>query len=478
MFLVGKPNMNNLKKLNHLIFMFFIFSILSTSYANSLHSKNLQAIAEEVYIYAYPLVVMDVTKAVMTNVLQPQPNNNPRAPVNQLVSAKSFPDPNFKDIIRPNVDTLYTVGWLDLRKEPIILSVPNTNNHYYLLPLMDAWTEIFASPGTRTAGNQAKKWLIVGPNWKKPLPKGVNVIQSPTDDLWIIGRVQANSTEDYPAVHAIQQQFKLTPLSQLENTNDAVSVGKVNASIDMKTPPPEQVAKMDALTFFARFANALMKNPPHADDKRIIEKMKLMGITPGKRLNLNEFNQDQIITLNAAQKSAFEKIKNSGIHHYSLVNGWHINNKDVGIYGTDYLKRAVIAMYALGANLLKDAMYISLRDDQNNHPLSGKYRYVLHFKRGQTPPVRAFWSLTLYDSSGYLVPNKIDRYAIGDKNRLTFNEDGSLNIYIQHDKPDDDKVSNWLPSPEGDFNLLLRLYWPEYKVIAKGWKPPLIKTIE
>lgn len=442
----------------------------------ALPQQNPSQTIQKAYIYAYPLVLMGTTNEVMTNVIKPdQPS---RAPVNQLLNVREFPRPDMKDVIRPNVDTLYSMAWLDLSKEPMVLVLPDSNGRYYLIQMLDAWSDVFASLGKRTTGTKPNRFAIVGPNWKGALPTGVKKISSPTNLVWIIGRTQTNGVADYENVHQFQNGLKLLPLSQLDNPNYQPPYGKIDTTLDDTTPPPKQVAEMDIMTFFKEFAELLKSNPPDPTDQKILSDIKQIGLIPGKEFNTEKFTSDEINTWNQAGKMAAKKIAESKPIGSQLIQGWLTQRNNIGTYDNNYLARAVIARQGLGANLPQDAIYSSATVDSNNQPLTGKNNYLLHFNKNQLPPVRAFWSLTLYDAEGYFAPNSAKRYALGDRDPLQYNKDGSLDIYIQHAAPEQTKLSNWLPAPNDKFNLLMRLYWPKSAILSGHWSPPAIKKID
>lgn len=453
-----------------------VFTILSLIFISYIHAApsdqtNLNDIAKEVYIYAYPLVLMDITKNVMTNVSAPVSfGPGMKTPVNQFANMMAFPSPTFEAVVRPNADTLYASAWLDLTKEPMVLSVPNSEGRYYLLPMLDAWTNVFASPGTRTTGNKSGNFVIVGPAWKGTIPAGLKTISAPTNLVWLVGRIQTNGPTDYDNVHKFQKQLKLVPLSAWHKGKYTPPTYPVNPKIDMQTSPPKQVASMDGLSFFKHFTNLLKTNPPHPSDTKIITQMKRLGINPGKDLDETTLTKEQKEAMNQAQNTTLPIIRQSIISSSKPVNGWIIRRKDIGSYDNHYMTRAGIALVGLGANLPQDAIYPITFVDNQGQPLNGENRYVIHFAKNQIPPVNGFWSLTLYNPSGYFVENQIHRYAIGDRDKLHFNEDGSLDIFIQHEPPADQ--SNWLPAPKSDFNLTLRLYWPKVSVINGEWSPP------
>ncbi|HTP48104.1 MAG TPA: DUF1254 domain-containing protein [Casimicrobiaceae bacterium] len=424
--------------------------------------QQLQRLAREVYVYAYPLVLMDVTREVMTA----------KAPINTFQNKRSFPDPSFTDVVSPNADTLYSSAWLDLSSGPVLLSVPDTKGRYYLMPMLDAWTNVFQSPGKRTIGTEKREFAIVGPKWKGELPKNAEEIRAPTDMVWIIGRTQTNGKADYAAVARIQDQFKLTPLSRSRKPAPASA-----ASIDLKTPPVEQVAKMDARTFFSRVAMLLPDNPPAKEDTAMVERMKQLGIVPGQPFDVSKLDAASAKGLQDGAKSGLDAIVAAASGSTGdIKNGW-IVNWDLGRYGTNYGLRAITAYVGLGANAPEDAIYPYTHLDGGGRRLNGANRYVLHFDKGKTPPAEAFWSLTMYNDKHFFVANPIDRYAIGDRDKLHYNANGSLDLYIQNENPGKDKESNWLPAPKGDFNLILRVYWPKQEMLERRWEPPAVQRV-
>ncbi len=250
----------------------------------------------------------------------------------------------------------------------------------------------------------------------------------------------------------------------------------MDPSLDMKTPPPVQLAKMSAQKYFEMFAELMKNNPPHELDWPMVVQLRQIGIVPGKDFAFSKLDPQTQKALERAvgegQKMIEDRIQRSGI----FVNGWTITREGIGNYGTSYLQRAAVALVGLGANVPEDAVYPMAFVDSERRPYNGSNRYVLHFDNGQLP-VNAFWSLTVYDEDGYFADNSIQRYAIGDRDKLKFNNDGSLDIYIQHESPGKDKESNWLPAPKDTFNLIIRLYWPKIEILTGEWNPPAVERI-
>jgi hypothetical protein len=366
------------------------------------------------------------------------------------------------------------MAWLDLSRGPYVLHLPEEDDRFYLMPILDAWSEVIGSPGTRTTGNGAGDFALTGPQWSGTLPAGVREIKSRTNMLWLAGRTYTSGTpQDYAAVHAIQDQYSLVPLANFGKPSSPPE-GAVDPSIDMKTPPREQVHQMDAGTFYALLARLMQENPPYPDDAPMVAKLTQLGIVGD--FNISRVSPNVAQALARAPDAALKKI----IAHYPnagrIVNGWILSTGS-GHYGIDYLQRALVAYVGLGGNLPADAYYPIAQVDGQGKPLTGAHDYVMHFAKGGTPPVNAFWSVTLYNKGYFLVSNPINRYSLSGRDPLKYNEDGSLNLYIQKDSPSGDKASNWLPAPEGDFLLMMRLYWPKENapsILDGTWEPPLI----
>jgi hypothetical protein len=328
--------------------------------ADRTHEIGIQA-----YIYAYPMILMEMTRRVSTNVEAPR---GPAAPMNQLAHLRAFPDHTFREVVRPNADTLYSIVWFDVSKEPMVLSVCDTGGRYYMLPMLDMWTDVIATPGSRTSGTKAASFAIVGPKWQGDLPDGVEPIRSPTRIGWIIGRTQTNGAADYENVHQIQDGYKLTPLSQWGKSYMPPAKVPVNATWDMKTPPPVQVAKMNAEAYFELFAKLLKDNPPHEADWNMVEQLKQIGIIPGEDFDLSRLSAEEQKALERAVGDAQKIIaeKQTG----EVVNGWQIAREMMGNYGTSYSQRALIALIGLGANVPEDAVYPLSKVDSEGRPIT------------------------------------------------------------------------------------------------------------
>lgn len=441
----------------------------------TLTEQEAKEIGVEAYIYLYPLVLMDATRRQAINVEAGKVMG--RGPMNVFTHVPAFPPVEFKDVVRPNFDTLYSITWLDLTQEPMIVAAPDTEDRYYLLPMLDMWSDLFACPGKRTTGTHAGCFAVVLPCWQGQLPDGVERINSPTPYVWIVGRTQTNGSTDYPAVHKVQSGYTITPLSQWGKPPQPVTA-TIDPTVDMETPPMIQVDTMAASQYFTYAAELLKVNPPHITDQPIIARMKRLGIEVGKSFDFNHADPTVKEALKLAVPEALQAMKDKIPTLARIVNGWQMNTDTMGVYGNYYLKRAIIAMVGLGAILPEDAVYPQNIVDADENSLTGANKYVMHFAKDEIPPVNAFWSVTLYDADGFPTDNNLKRYAIGDRDELDFNpEDGSLDLYFQHESPGTDKESNWLPAPTGDFNLTMRLYAPTSEVTNGQWAPPLVRRV-
>ena len=430
----------------------------------------------EAYVYFYPAVSIDVTRRVATNI---EAGKRPMfGPMNAFSHARAFPTADFKAVVRPNFDTLYSSAWLDLTKEPMVVSAPDTGGRYYLLPMLDTWSDVFASPGKRTSGTKAASFAVVPPGWQGQLPAGVQKIQAPTPYVWVIGRTQTNGPKDYEAVSKVQDGYTVTPLSQWGKPPQPVKA-VIDPSVDMKTPPLDQVNKMPAAAYFKYAAEIMKLNPPHLTDWSTLARLKRIGIEPGKSFDYEKLDPSIQQALDKAATDGLKGMYAKLPTFARVVNGWQMNTDTMGVYGDYYLKRAAVALIGLGANQPEDAIYPLNFADAHGKPLVGEHKYVLHFSKEELPPVDAFWSVTMYDAAGFQVANSLNRFAIGGRDDLKYNADGSLDLYLQNENPGSDKESNWLPSPStGTLGVTMRLYAPKAQALDGRWNPPAIRRVD
>lgn len=428
----------------------------------------------EAYVFLYPLVLMDVTRRQMIN-MEPGKQFG-RGPMGAFTHARAYPGADFKDVVRVNFDTLYSVAWLDVRSEPVVVSAPDTKGRYYMLPMMDMWTDVFANPGTRTSGNDAHDFAVVPAGWAGQLPPGVERIETPTPMVWIIGRVKTDGPADYDAVHQVQDALRITPLSSWGKQPPPVPV-VIDPSVDMTTPPLDQVNAMSGTEFFRHGAELMKVHRPHLTDWSALARLRRIGIEVGESFDADALDPAARQALDTVPGDAQKVLLGRLPALVRVVNGWQSNLDTMGVYGDFYVKRALVAMVGLGANPAEDAVYPLLLADADGKPLDGGSSYVLHFDADSLPPVDAFWSVTMYDGQGFQAANPIGRFAIGDRDPLRFNPDGSLDLYLQHDSPGGDKEANWLPAPEGPLGVTMRLYSPRPAILDGSWAPPPVQRI-
>ncbi len=458
-----------------LAFLFCPVLPLSAQTQSSITDEAVGATAADAYLYFYPLITMDITRKQSTNIEAGKEFG--KGPMNTFVNIPAYPSADMKMVVRVNFDTLYSIAWLDLTKEPQVVSVPDTGGRFYLLPMLDMWTDVFASPGWRTTGTRAGSFVITPPGWSGTIPEGATRIDAPTPYVWIIGRTRTDGAADYDAVHKIQAGYRVTPLSRPGKAPEPVTIA-TDPNVDMKTPPKVQVDTMPAAKYFAYAAELLKLHPPHITDQPIIAQLKQIGIEPGRSFDFDRLAPNVKKALESAPEAALQLMAWKVPTLARVANGWSMNTDTMGVYGNYYLKRAIVAQMGLGANLPEDAIYpLNLFDDAGK-PLDGANRYMIHFDKGATPPVNAFWSITLYDSDGFQVANGINRFAVSSYMPFKTNADGSLDLYFQNASPGKDREVNWLPAPKGAFNLTMRLYGPKSEALTGKWNPPPVTKVQ
>jgi len=434
-----------------------------------------QQIAREAYTYGYPLVTMDLTRRQQTNVREP---DDAHAPMGQLIKMRAYPAVDNKGAAAPNADTMYTMVWYDLSTEPWVFSIPDMGDRFYIMPVLSSYNEVFHVAGSRATGGKPQKFVITGPGWSGPLPEGLTQVKSPTALVWICGRIYCTGTpEDYKAVHEVQDQYSSVPLSAYGKAYSPPPA-VVDEKFDMKTAVRKQVNALSLEEFFDYFARLLKNNPPKPEDAAIVARMARIGIVPGQDLDRSKLpvlggKLDPKIAL----LEMVEILKTT-----KAVNGWLYWTSDAGTYGTDYAQRAMVTLIGPGLNFPQDAVYPFSEKDEHGEKYDGAaHNYVIHFEKGQMPPVKGFWSLTMYDPEFFFVPNPINRYNLSQRNTFVTNPDGSVDLYLQAESPGPDKEANWLPAPKGKFIPMLRLYWPQDtppSILGGSWKPPALKIAQ
>jgi len=431
------------------------------------------AVGMEEYVYGYPLVMMDVTREVLTAAPK---SGEFAAPINQFARIREYVGPSVVNVVRISVNSLWSYGFLDLQQEPMVVSLPDMDGRYIVMQALNMWTDDFASAGTRTNGGKAGNYLIVGPGWNGTAPKDVDhVFRCSTRYAWVLVQMSAASPADFPAIHVKQDQLKITPLSAWGKPYTPPTNVAVDPNVDLTATPSDQVRLMTGATFFGRLAKLLQENPPYVADSKMIGRLKTLGVEPGKPFDPTKLDAGTLVGINKVPTVAFQQFW-SGPYSMKGVNGW-FNMLDLGNYGTDYNTRAFIAFAGLGALTKEDAVYPSAFVDSTGTALDGGSKYVLHFPKGQLPPSKAgVWSISPYRDNFY-VTNALGRYGILSSMPLKYNADGSLDVYLQRNSPGADKESNWLPiPPSGSYNVTVRIYQPEQSILDGTYKlPPILK---
>lgn len=433
-------------------------------------TNDLAAIAVEGYAYFYPLMIMEETRRQAVG-----GHGAMASPTNVLRHIRTYPTADFREVVRPNFDTLYSVAFIDVRTEPMVVHSPALTDRFWMLPLYDMWTDAFAVPGSRTSGSGDTTIAICLPTWEGVLPDGVVRIDAPTPVMWMIGRTQTNGPKDYDYIHAHQDAMSLMPLSAWPGPAPVVEAqDDPSVSTD---DPPKVVAALSGADYFARAVALAAEYGPHPTDYSQLARLGHLGIRIGEEFDASQQSKDVQDAIAAAPAGAAKLLVERMGSVGRVRNGWMIMADGIGVFGNAYVKRAIIARLGLGANPPEDAIYPLLQADADGDPLDGSNSYVIHFDKGELPPAGAFWSVTMYDAEGYQAANELHRFAIGDRDDLVFNADGSLDLYLQHERPADDKVANWLPAPTGPIAVTMRIYEPGPELFSGAWVPPPVRKV-
>ena len=435
----------------------------------------LNSAAVSAYEYLYPLVNQYFSERIQTDVSAPNDSTS-QAPVNQLYNNSLAP---LQNNTGPNADTLYTGGWLDLSKGPIILHVPNYHSRYYTVEFSDAWTNTFSIIGTPTTGTASANYALVDPGWHGVLPAGVKKIQAPTNLVGLLARTLVYGQGDLNTADAYRRQITLTPLKDFGRNYTPPSHVPAATGINTVAPVAQQVANLTGTQFFSLASRLLITNPPLAGDRAtgVLKTLSRVGVTPGSFFDLSHLTSQQLAAVKQAPASGTAKVtadaaafERSG----KFLGQWYNLPSDLSEYGTHFADRAGAAatgVFVL-ANPAAEALYLSAFTDSTGKPLNGSNDYEITFAADHFPPASYFWSVTLYQSSAELYPNAFNRYEIGNRSPFKLNPNGSLTIYVGNSVPAPDLESNWIPAPKAPFTLTLRLYGPEENIIHAGYAPP------
>ncbi|MCW8327447.1 DUF1254 domain-containing protein [Photobacterium sp. SDRW27] len=443
---------------------------------NQIAIETNQALANETYtlgvnayLWGSTLVRMEQISRQYTDLSQTQADTSYRGPLNQFGHARRLSSPADTDMPTANRDTLYSSAILDLSQEPLVLSVPDVTDRYFVINMFDMWHNLFQYVGTRETGSLAKQFLIVPPGWKDDgtTPRNLNIIESPTSKVWLWGRTQVFGEQDYAAANTIQDKYTLTPLS--------VYSGQAKKPVKFKSLPPRPGKTDDPLRFFVELGEYLKANPLPERQQALAGQFAKIGLTTDQGFDRSAVTTAMKKTLIKAiedgQKIVSAQAANPG--NLEMKDGW-VYTFALDSFGDDNAMRSLIAHPYLGGQGPKEAIYPMAATDAKGVPLNGQNDYTMKFD-GE-PPVGSFWSVTVYDAkSKLLVDNEIDRYNINDLTDINKNKDGSFEIHFSSDKPKGSEAQNWLPTPDGPFYVLARLYIPSKEVLDMSWTVPGLK---
>ncbi|WP_430812279.1 MULTISPECIES: DUF1254 domain-containing protein [unclassified Carboxylicivirga] len=464
-----------MKKVVHLSLLGLLFlSATCQSQTEKLSPQEAKQIAKEAYIYAYPM--LEHYKMMFAMAMYPE-SGAYMAPFNVLTNNSELNGPKDTIIVRPNNDTFYSAVWFDLSKQPQILSVPAiTDGRYYSFQIIDMYTHNIDYVGTRKTGFDAGAYMFVGPNWKGETPEGINkVIQSEGNYLLALARTQVFGPDDIESAKALINQYSVQSLNTY--------LGMAEATVIPENPdiPPYDPNAVKNENFIS-YVNALMATAKmHPSEEALFKRFARIGIQPGQPFNTDDFSSEIITAIREGIDAGRKELIDASMQLGMRKNGWQ---QIAGAFGNreamkeKYLTRAAAAYFGLWGNDLEEAFYPETTLDIDSEELDGsKHAYKLHFEADELPPTKAFWSLTMYKlPEQLLIDNEIDRYVIGSATKgLQFNEDGSLDVYIQKENPGRDKVSNWLPAYDGTFSLQTRIYWPEPTALDPLYTMPAVQ---
>jgi hypothetical protein len=432
--------------------------------------RRTAALAAEALIVTYPLVLMDLVRDQLTATARAGPL---RAPVNRFAHLPEFSRTPVASFVTPNVDTLTSSAWLDLAREPLVMSVPDTGGRYFAMPVYDAWTTVVATIGTRTTGTHARQCLLVGPRWRGPLPRDLPVVQCPTATAWALAHIRCDGEGDYESVHRLQAGIDLTPLSRWRTAAREVPAPAAASEPFVASSPVARIARMDPVEYFGAVARLLPDNPPHAADRAKVEKLATLGVVPGSPPAWTVSDRPLLREIARGLADGLAQVTATGEALATAATPW-ICPQDLGLRRSDPLTRAASAWTALGSLPRSDGLVFTARVDDGGTPLHGTREYSLEFPRGAAPPARSFWSLTAYDEVSFFAGYPDRRPAVGDRDLLRYERDGSLVILLQQHRPEGDP--NWLRTPSGPFSLALRLYWPEPAALRGSWRPRPVRA--
>lgn len=432
--------------------------------ADSETDKNIWETVEAAYVYTFPLVLMDATETSATNTEEAATE---KAPVNQFIHSVALADAQFKTVVTPNVDTIYSQVWYDLSEEPMVYELPETDR-FCKVQVLDGWTN------TAAVLDKAGAYAITLSTWEGELPEGVTRIDVPTSMAWSITRIILSGEEDLPNVYAIQEKMKLMPLSDYIS-GDTYEPPRGSYSEENDYIPVDKVLSMDPITFFNKANELMVKNSPAAADKKMLEKIAAVNIGPGMEFDTSVLTGDVAENWKTMLTEIQLKLIKEGQKFSKKLGQWDYFGEPIGDFNTEYAYRALVALAGLGANTVEVALYPKIEQDADGNTLTGEKSYILHFESYPQVLEGGFWSVTAYGDDDFLIDNPIDRYCINDRSDLKVNDDGSVDVILSKDAPED--TTNWLPVDNGGFHLYMRIYTPDMDAL-ETWTAPTITEID
>lgn len=432
--------------------------------ADSETDENIWETVEAAYVYTFPLVLMDATETSATNT---EESATEKAPVNQFIHSVALADAQFKTVVTPNVDTIYSQVWYDLSEEPMVYELPETDR-FCKVQVLDGWTN------TAAVLDKAGAYAITLSTWEGELPEGVTRIDVPTSMAWSITRIVLTGEEDLPNVYAIQEKMKLMPLSDYIS-GDTYEPPRGSYSEENDYIPVDKVLSMDPITFFNKANELMVKNSPAAADKEMLEKIAAVNIGPGMEFDTSVLTGDVAENWKTMLTEIQLKLIKEGQKFSKKLGQWDYFGEPIGDFNTEYAYRALVALAGLGANTVEVALYPKIEQDADGNTLTGEKSYILHFESYPQVLEGGFWSVTAYGDDDFLIDNPIDRYCINDRSDLKVNDDGSVDVILSKDAPED--TTNWLPVDNGGFHLYMRIYTPDMDAL-ETWTAPTITEID
>ncbi|WP_206957356.1 DUF1254 domain-containing protein [Trinickia acidisoli] len=444
------------------------------------------------YVFGYPLVVMTTARAAalagadtdagaLLNTLRPLP----------MVETAGDEVPPLAD-----VDTLSANAWLDLSKEPVVVSLPNTRGRFLDARVLDMWTNVVwstgASANARTGAPKPQTIALVPPGWSGDLPSGVERVDAPSNNLWLGVRIAALDARSVPSARRMLNEVKVAPLSAylIDEHESHAARGKHAkrerlAAQERADDPQESIAEvstglpanaaavtqLDANGFFGKLADALHDNPPSSDDSHALKELADIGVKPGEAFHFQDGSAKAIA---AGVTDGIKRVQTPPVNAVS-GDGWSWAGDSTGNYRDDYALRAYATFSHAGAATTRDEVFPTVSVDGDGQPLDGSHEYVMHFTRKTLPPARAYWTITAYTSDGALVADRVPHHSIDSHDRLRRNRDGSIDIYVSSKSPGRMRQSNWLPTPQGPFQLVMRLFAPQPSATDGSWAPPKLE---